>query len=104
VEPPLCGRKKYIFILSIVIALLLYTPIVTEMLLAVLSVCSVEELAAIYTDRKETDMSISTPEEIQQMKNKIHTAGKMYEVFQILRFVLLPSLVPLYRGKSFVDY
>jgi hypothetical protein len=57
------------------------------MLFAVLSVCSEEELAD--EDKTGVEMPIPTPEEIQQIKNKILVAGKMHKVFQILRLVVI---------------
>jgi hypothetical protein len=72
------------------------------MLLAVLSVCSNEELADMYPGQTGAETPAPTPEEIERIKNKIIAAGKMYKVFQLLRLVLLP-FVP-YCGKSFANY
>jgi len=73
--------------------------IVAEMLLAVLSVCSEEELEDTSSDEDETrtiaDLALS-PNEIaqrrQQIKNKILAVGRMQRVFQILRYVSLTFL------------
>lgn len=73
--------------------LLTRDEVVTEMLLAVLSVCSEEELEdSGSSDEDDTrtiaDLSL-TPQEIaqrrQQIKNKILAVGKMQRVFQLLR-------------------
>ncbi|KIM86602.1 hypothetical protein PILCRDRAFT_774774, partial [Piloderma croceum F 1598] len=66
---------------------------IAEMLLAVLSVCSEEELEDTSSDEDETrtiaDLALS-PNEIaqrrQQIKNKILAVGRMQRVFQILRY------------------
>jgi serine/threonine-protein phosphatase 2B catalytic subunit len=73
--------------------------IVAEMLLAVLSVCSEEELEDTSSDEDETrtiaDLALS-PNEIaqrrQQIKNKILAVGRMQRVFQILRYASLTFL------------
>jgi len=65
---------------------------ITDMLLAVLSVCSQEELEETSSDEDDTrtiaDLAL-TPNEIahrrQQIKNKILAVGRMQRVFQILR-------------------
>lgn len=68
------------------------------MLLAVLAVCSEEELEDSSSDEDDprgagTDLALS-PNEIaarrQQIKNKILAVGKMQRVFQLLRCVFLP--------------
>ncbi|CAK5274293.1 unnamed protein product, partial [Mycena citricolor] len=75
---------------------------ITEMLLAVLSVCSEEELEMESSDEEETPetnndeemrtartLGISTPAEAarrrQEIKNKIIAVGRMQRVFQLLR-------------------
>ena len=64
--------------------------VVTEMLLAILSICSQEELDS------ESDGEDEVPEEVtaeaiaarrQQIKRKIMAVGRMQKMFQILRFV-----------------
>ncbi|KAF5381810.1 hypothetical protein D9615_005581 [Tricholomella constricta] len=64
---------------------------ITDMLLAVLSVCSQEELTEIDSD-EETAASMEpgvSPDEVarrrQEIKNKIMAIGKMQRVFQMLR-------------------
>lgn len=71
--------------------------LVTEMLLAVLSVCSQEEL-----DDSDSDSDSATrepgrsPADVQarrqQIRNKIMAVGRMQRVFQLLRCVLLSIL------------
>lgn len=68
---------------------------VTDMLLAVLSVCSQEELSEIDSESGDEALGIEhgmTPEELQrrrqEIKNKIMAIGKMQRVFQMLRFVM----------------
>jgi hypothetical protein len=64
------------------------------MLLAVLSICSEEELSDTRADaegRKKADVQAS-PEEIRAIQNKILAVGKMHKVFQVLRLVLLLAL------------
>lgn len=70
--------------------------IVAEMLLAVLSVCSEEELEDSGSEEEvpgagiATDLALS-PSELaarrQQIKNKILAVGRMQRVFQLLRYV-----------------
>ena len=76
---------------------------ITEMLLAVLSVCSEEELEGTGSvsderidDEDETRTiggSVVSPTEVarrrQEIKNKILAVGKMQRIFQLLRFVHL---------------
>jgi hypothetical protein len=70
------------------------------MLLAVLSVCSEEELEDTSSDEDDTrtiaDLGL-TPSEIaqrrQQIKNKILAVGRMQRVFQILRCVTLAIFI-----------
>ena len=60
--------------------------IVAEMLLAVLSVCSEEELEDTSSDEDAiTDLALSPNERRQEIKNKILAVGRMQRVFQILR-------------------
>lgn len=78
------------------------------MLLAVLSVCSQEELEdeSSSSDDDEADRAIMneamSPGDIsarrQQIKNKILAVGRMQRMFQILRYVPVPrgsNLIPL---------
>jgi hypothetical protein len=77
---------------------------VAEMLLAVLSVCSEEELGDTSSDEDETrtlaDLALS-PNEIaqrrQQIRNKILAVGRMQRVFQILRCVTF-AILSLHRN------
>ena len=69
------------------------SSVVTEMLLAILSICSQEEL-----DDSDGDDEVAealSAEAIaarrQAIKNKIMAVGRMQKVFQILRFVCLSS-------------
>ncbi|PFH49596.1 hypothetical protein AMATHDRAFT_62805 [Amanita thiersii Skay4041] len=66
---------------------------ITEMLLAILSICSEEELQE--TDSDEGRMTAGPTEaelkRRQQIKNKIMAVGRMQRVFQLLRFVSYPS-------------
>jgi serine/threonine-protein phosphatase 2B catalytic subunit len=74
--------------------LLMSYYIVTEMLLAILSICSQEEL-----DSESDGEEVAQEEEAlrteavaarrQAIKNKIMAVGRMQKVFQILRFVVL---------------
>jgi serine/threonine-protein phosphatase 2B catalytic subunit len=62
------------------------------MLLAVLSVCSPEELEESDDDDTRTRVAAEefvTHERREQMRSKILAVGKMQRVFEILRFVLL---------------
>lgn len=70
--------------------------VVSEMLLAVLSICSEEELLETDTNRDmggrvRADMPAPTPEEIQVIRNKILAVGKMQRLFRMLRLVFLTS-------------
>ncbi|KAJ7062056.1 Metallo-dependent phosphatase-like protein [Mycena amicta] len=74
---------------------------ITEMLLAILSICSEEELEESSDSEEEAEadgdakmrnartLGLSTPEEIarrrQEIKNKIIAVGRMQRVFQLLR-------------------
>ena len=68
---------------------------VTEMLLAILSTCSDDEIAESESDEDAAARGINGPPQSpidlaqrrQQIKNKIMAVGKMQRVFQILRFV-----------------
>jgi serine/threonine-protein phosphatase 2B catalytic subunit len=67
------------------------------MLLAILSICSQEELDS-ESDGEEDEAEESRREEAvaarrQEIKNKIRAVGKMQKVFQILRFVSIPSKI-----------
>jgi serine/threonine-protein phosphatase 2B catalytic subunit len=66
---------------------------VTDMLLAVLSVCSPEELEESDDDDARTRIAVedfAAQERRTQMRNKILAVGKMQRVFELLRFVLSP--------------
>jgi len=65
---------------------------ITEMLLAILSICSEEELDSVESDEDETRNVATlgmTPSELaqrrQEIKNKILAVGKMQRIFQLLR-------------------
>jgi len=68
---------------------------VTEMLLAILSICSDDELVEAESDEDAAARGAGEPPQSptelahrrQQIKNKIMAVGKMQRVFQILRFV-----------------
>jgi serine/threonine-protein phosphatase 2B catalytic subunit len=71
-----------------------------EMLLAVLSVCSEEELEDTSSEEETStipDLAM-TPSELaqrrQQIKNKVLAMGRMQRVFQILRCVCITFLLP----------
>ena len=66
--------------------------VVTEMLLAILSICSQEELDSESSDGEEDVQEEALRTEAvaarrQAIKNKIMAVGRMQKVFQILRFV-----------------
>lgn len=93
---PFVGAKsayQCIFFLISSSPLLMCGDIVTEMLLAVLSVCSEEELEDSGSSDEDDTRTIAdlglTPQEIaqrrQQIKTKILAVGKMQRVFQLLR-------------------
>ena len=71
-----------------------FLPPVTEMLLAILSICSQEEL-----DEPDSDEDKQNADDIaarrQAIKNKILAVGRMQKVFQLLRYV--PSLFIITR-------
>jgi serine/threonine-protein phosphatase 2B catalytic subunit len=96
-EFAVCRRKKCVplhpFLLGATDA-----AVVTEMLLAILSICSKEELVSdTWSDDEEGSDTRSavqvplTPSEISQrrtqIKNKILAVGKMQRLFQSLRCV-----------------
>ncbi|TFK50532.1 Metallo-dependent phosphatase [Heliocybe sulcata] len=65
---------------------------ITEMLLAILSICSEEELDSVDSDEDETrpvaDLAMTANElaqRRQEIKNKILAVGKMQRIFQLLR-------------------
>ena len=64
---------------------------VTEMLLAILSICSQEELDSESDGEGGEAEEANREEDIaarrQAIKNKIRAVGRMQKVFQILRFV-----------------
>lgn len=74
-SPPMYSIKL-IFILSIT---------VTEMLLAILSICSREELAESDSD-DETHGTEDLAARRQLIKSKILAVGRMQKVFQLLRY------------------
>lgn len=77
--------------------------VVTEMLLAILSICSQEELDSESDGEEEAQGEEALRTEAiaarrQAIKNKIMAVGRMQKVFQILRFVfvLLANFVDIY--------
>lgn len=66
---------------------------ITEMLLAVLAVCSEEELEGTVDDDDDARTVISTTSEVEQrrkeIKSKIMAVGKMQRIFQLLRYVVI---------------
>ena len=67
---------------------------ITDMLLAVLAVCSEEELESNGPeDDDDAKTVVSTTSEIEQrrreIKNKILAIGKMQHIFQLLRYDIL---------------
>lgn len=74
----------------------MFVDVVAEMLLAVLAVCSEEELELESSEDEEDDARTtagpgSIPSDLaqrrQQIKNKILAVGRMQRVFQLLRCV-----------------
>lgn len=61
--------------------------IVTEMLLAILSICTQEELAESDESEGEAPSLEDIAARRQVIKNKILAVGRMQRVFQMLRFV-----------------
>jgi serine/threonine-protein phosphatase 2B catalytic subunit len=67
---------------------------ITEMLLAVLAVCSEEELEGTGSMEDDDDARtvISTQSEVEQrrkeIKSKIMAVGKMQRIFQLLRYAI----------------
>ena len=89
---------------------------ITEMLLAILSVCSDEELESVSSEEDDADrqrgldgdesdgddtrtVADLSPNEIadrrQEIKNKILAVGRMQRVFQLLQCVPFPTLTSL---------
>jgi serine/threonine-protein phosphatase 2B catalytic subunit len=74
---------------------------ITEMLLAVLAVCSEEELEGTGSVEDDDDARtvISTQSEVEQrrkeIKSKIMAVGKMQRIFQLLRYA-----VPIFNELS----
>ena len=70
--------------------------LVTEMLLAILSICSQEELVDSDAESDEAEAA-GTTEDLaarrQLIKSKILAVGRMQKVFQLLRFVFFSSLI-----------
>lgn len=69
--------------------------LVTEMLLAVLSVCSEEELGETDSEGEGDLQALADAAQLgdyqqrrEEIKNKVLAVGRMQRVFQILRFVL----------------
>ena len=84
------------------------------MLLAILSICSEEELDVSDDDEEESEArtrhlaeAAMTEREYemrkQQIKNKILAVGRMQRVFQLLRYVLATFLAFYFRGWFFVS-
>ena len=83
---------------------------ITEMLLAILSVCSDRELEdvcshtsseedeerarAIAEAEEDEEEHVHPSERRQEIKNKILAVGRMQRVFQLLRYVVLPLSDP----------
>ena len=81
---------------QVLILYLLSLCLVTEMLLAILSICSQEELDSESdgeeeAQEEETIRTEAVAARRQAIKNKIMAVGRMQKVFQILRFVLCSS-------------
>ena len=78
--------------------------LVTEMLLAILSICSQEELNE---SRPEDEVSNVDEAAIaarkQQIKNKILAVGRMQRVFQLLRYITFSSLLTRFFDDSCRD-
>lgn len=92
---------------------------ITEMLLAILAVCSDQELESASSEEDDAERSRAldsdsdsddtrtvadlalTPNEIsarrQEIKNKILAVGRMQRIFQLLRFVFLSCVFHLTR-------
>lgn len=77
-EFALCRRKEYPFFILIGP---LYTSLVTDMLMAVLNICSKEELE----DEKNAAEMDEAEARRNVIRNKIKAVGKMARVFQVLR-------------------
>lgn len=88
-ESPLCGRKKCVLVLL---------TLVTDMLIAILNICSKEELEEEDEDRAFVESSGNTPAQMLSgtsgddlserrvvIKNKILAVGRMSRVFHVLR-------------------
>ena len=75
--------------------------LVTEMLLAILSICSQEELNESDEESDEAEAHASTEDlaaRRQLIKNKILAVGRMQKVFKLLRFVSILFFFFLFCG------
>ena len=82
------GLKSELISLTKVFWALVYAIfLVTEMLLAILSICTQEELAESEESEEETPSVEDLAARKQVIKNKILAVGRMQRVFQLLRFV-----------------
>ena len=89
------GSKSEVICFSFDDVLLTHLHIsVTEMLLAILSICTQEELAESEESEEEAPSVEDLAARKQVIKNKILAVGRMQRVFQLLRFVDLRSLIP----------
>lgn len=61
--------------------------VVTEMLLAILSICTQEELAESEESEEDAPSMDDLAARRQVIKNKILAVGRMQRVFQLLRLV-----------------
>jgi len=93
-ELAFCRVEKCVYSLFALLHLVLnrFSFLVTEMLLAILSICSQEELEdedADSDEDKSVAETVSSPTDVaarrQAIRNKILAVGKMQRVFQILR-------------------
>jgi len=89
---PFVGTKSKCHLCELRAIMILW--LVTEMLLAILSICSQEELNE---SRSEDEVSNVDEAAIaarkQQIKNKILAVGRMQRVFQLLRYITFSSLL-----------
>ena len=80
-------QKCFHFIGLLYSRYLAYAFIVVQMLLAVLSVCTAEELeeSSEEEEEEETTKAVENARRRQEMRNKILAVGRMRKVFQLLR-------------------
>lgn len=80
--------------------------IVTEMLLAILSICTQEELAESDESEGEAVNTEDIAERKQMIKNKILAVGKMQRVFQLLRsgFLIPISVFFFFKKKNLLFF